>query len=45
MARSGMATRQRILATVSGLFYRRGLARGSVDEITAAAGLARRTLY
>jgi AcrR family transcriptional regulator len=45
MARSAAATRQRILETAYGLFYRRGFVRVGVDAIAANAGITKRTLY
>ena len=38
-------TKERILSTAYGLFYREGFARVSVDAIAEAAGLTKRTLY
>jgi len=43
--RSSDQTRQRILDAAYGLFRRKGYARVSMDEIAAAAGLTKRTLY
>ena len=45
MPRSSEPTRQRILDAAYGLFRRKGYARVSMDEIAAAAGLTKRTLY
>ena len=45
MPRSSDQTRQRILDAAYGLFRRKGYARVSMDEIAAAAGLTKRTLY
>lgn len=45
MPRSSEQTRQRILDGGYGLFRRRGYVRVSMDEIAAAAGLTKRTLY
>ena len=39
------ATRQRIIDAAYGLFYRGGFARTGVDDIAAAAGVTKRTLY
>jgi len=39
------ATREKILAAAYTLFYRRGFARVGVDEVAAAAGVTKRTLY
>lgn len=39
------ATRERILEAAYGLFYRKGFHRVGVDEVAAAAGLTKRTLY
>ena len=38
-------TRQRILDTAYGLFYRRGYSRVGVDAVAAQAGITKRTLY
>jgi AcrR family transcriptional regulator len=45
MARSGAATRHGILDAAYELFYKKGFARVGVDEIAAAAGVTKRTLY
>lgn len=45
MPRSGQATRQRILAAASTLFYRDGIRSVSVDAVAAKAGVTKRTLY
>lgn len=45
MARDGQATRRGILDAAYGLFYRHGFGRVGVDEIAAAAGVTKRTLY
>lgn len=45
MARSGEATRARILERAYRLFYREGFARVGMDAIAAAAGVTKRTLY
>ena len=42
---SGAATRRKILEAAYRLFYRDGFARVGVEEIAAAAGLTKRTLY
>lgn len=39
------ATREKILNAAYTLFYRRGFARVGVDEVAAAAGVTKRTLY
>ena len=39
------ATRRRIIDAAYGLFYRGGFARTGVDDIAAAAGVTKRTLY
>ncbi len=39
------ATREKILTAAYTLFYRRGFARVGVDEVAAAAGVTKRTLY
>lgn len=41
----GAATRRKILEAACRLFYRDGFARVGVEEIAAAAGLTKRTLY
>src|SRR5687768_14836506 len=43
--RSGQATRHHIEETAFALFYRKGYARVSVDDIAARAGVTKRTLY
>jgi AcrR family transcriptional regulator len=45
MARSGAATKERILEVAYGLLYREGFARVSMDAVAAAAGVTKRTLY
>jgi AcrR family transcriptional regulator len=45
MRRSAEATRAKILESAYSLFYARGYARVGVDEIAAAAGITKRTLY
>jgi AcrR family transcriptional regulator len=45
MRRSAAATREKILESAYALFYARGYARVGVDEIAAAAGITKRTLY
>lgn len=45
MPRSREVTRGRILDGAYGLFWRRGFARSGMDEIAAAAGVTKRTLY
>ena len=45
MPRTAEHTRQRILEAAYGLFRRKGFVRVGVDEIAAAAGLTKRTLY
>jgi AcrR family transcriptional regulator len=45
MPRSAERTRARIIDAAYGLFYRTGFGRVSVDEIAAAAGVTKRTLY
>jgi AcrR family transcriptional regulator len=45
MAKSADRTRKRILAAAYELFYRKGFARVSVDEIAASARITKRTLY
>jgi len=45
MPRDATQTRQRILATSYELFYRKGYYRIGVDEVAAAAGVTKRTLY
>jgi AcrR family transcriptional regulator len=39
------STRQRILATAADVFYRRGIAAVSMDDIADAAGVSKPTLY
>jgi len=39
------ATREKILTAAYTLFYRRGFARVGVDQVAAAAGVTKRTLY
>jgi AcrR family transcriptional regulator len=41
----GEATRQRIVEAAYGLFRQKGFLRSGVDEIAAAAGVTKRTLY
>ena len=41
----GRATRERIVAAAAGEIYRRGVARTSLDEIKAAAGVSSSQLY
>lgn len=45
MPRSGQATRERILAAASTLFYRDGIRSVSVDAVAEKAGVTKRTLY
>ena len=45
MPRSAERTRRRIIDAAYGLFYRKGFGRVGVDEIAAAAGVTKRTLY
>lgn len=45
MPRDGAETRTRILDAAYTLFYREGFVRIGVDEIAAAAGVTKRTLY
>ncbi|MFO1066939.1 MAG: helix-turn-helix domain-containing protein [Geminicoccaceae bacterium] len=45
LPRSSTATRRRIFDAAYALFYARGIGRVGVDEIAAAAGLTKRTLY
>lgn len=45
MARSGVETKNRILTTAYGLFYREGFARVGVDAIAESTGITKRTLY
>ena len=45
MPRSSEQTRQRILDAAYGLFRRKGYTRVSMDEIAAATGVTKRTLY
>lgn len=45
MPRSAEPTRQRIRDAAYGLFRRKGYTRVSMDEIAAASGLTKRTLY
>ena len=45
MATSVDATRRQILDTAYDLFYRKGFGRVGVDEVAAAAGFTKRTLY
>jgi AcrR family transcriptional regulator len=45
MPRSAAATRRRILDCAYELFYRKGFGRVGVDEVAAAAGVTKRTLY
>ncbi len=45
MARSGLATRERIVAAANKLFYSDGIRGVSVDAVAAKAGITKRTLY
>lgn len=45
MPRSRAATRERILQGSYALFYRRGFARVTMDDIASAASVTKRTLY
>lgn len=45
MARDGSKTRDKILTIAYGLFYKEGFVRVSMDDIAAAAGVTKRTLY
>jgi len=45
MRRSAAATRAKILESAYGLFFKRGYFRVGVEEIAAAAGITKRTLY
>lgn len=45
MPRDGAATRRKILDASYELFYQKGYYRVSVDDIAAAAGITKRTLY
>ena len=45
MPRAAEQTRHRIIDTAYALFYRSGFGRVSVDNIAAAAGVTKRTLY
>lgn len=45
MARSRAATRKRILDAAYGQFRQKGYSRVGVDEVAAAAGITKRTLY
>ena len=45
MPRSGQRTRQRILDAAYGLFRRKGFTRAGMDDIAAATGVTKRTLY
>ena len=45
MARSGIATRERIVSAANALFYNDGIRGVSVDAVAAKAGLTKRTLY
>ncbi len=45
MKRSGSDTRTNILSAAYGLFYQEGFSRVSMDEIAAATGVTKRTLY
>ncbi len=40
-----LSSRERLIAAASDLFYRQGVQRSGVDEIVAAAGLTKPTLY
>ena len=45
MATRSKDTKRRIIDAAYGLFYRNGFARAGVDDIAAAAGITKRTLY
>jgi AcrR family transcriptional regulator len=45
MARSGIPTRERIIAAANALFYNDGIRGVSVDAVAAKAGITKRTLY
>lgn len=45
MARSGIPTRERIIAAANKLFYNDGIRSVSVDAVAAKAGVTKRTLY
>ncbi|TMJ24875.1 MAG: helix-turn-helix transcriptional regulator, partial [Alphaproteobacteria bacterium] len=45
MPRSGEPTRRRILDAAYKLFRRKGFTRVSMDDIAAATGVTKRTLY
>jgi AcrR family transcriptional regulator len=45
MAKDAQATRRRILDAAYELFYRKGFGRVGVDDVAAAAGITKRTLY
>jgi AcrR family transcriptional regulator len=45
MARSGIPTRERIIAAANTLFYNDGIRGVSVDAVAAKAGVTKRTLY
>lgn len=45
MTRDAQATRRRILDAAYELFYQKGFGRVGVDDIAAAAGITKRTLY
>ncbi len=45
MARSAARTRERILDTAYGLFWRQGFVRASVDDIAERAKVTKRTVY
>lgn len=45
MPRNAQKTRQRIIDAAYEMFYRHGFNRAGVDEVAAAAGITKRTLY
>ena len=45
MARTARHTRERVIDAAYALFYRRGFARVSIDEIAERASITKRTLY
>lgn len=45
MAKDAQATRRRILDAAYELFYQKGFGRVGVDDVAAAAGITKRTLY
>ena len=45
MARSGIATRERIISAANTLFYNHGIRGVSVDAVADKAGVTKRTLY